>query len=1839
MSAKEAYHTVSLFDWTGGICDRRHNPLAFPQNALMAGENIDLIDHGLKTRPGSSIVSAGSLPAGEIVTLQQVRFPTNQVSYLVAQVKQAASNNPRTWEASTGEEGDNISTRGAWDSFRGVLWKYGGGYDLQYYSWDADAWTRLSTTGGPDLSIIQYGMIYDPVGDRLLLFGGKIGAVYQDSFWEYDIDAGAWTLLSTTGAPPSARGYLGCVYNSADRTMVVFGGRASWYFQVDPYYELNLSALVWSDISGANPPVDLGGTRPGCIYMADRNAVFIAGGSYLETCAKECAILDLTTQAWTVFSCPDYMVDLVDYFCSGGSPVYCEGGNQVYFFYHNHVFSYDLDSATWTQLDDDADFAYGPIHITDGGDLILDEGGTVLRIPIFCPGGWSGAPAYNRLYASPDDLPASNTIFQLIAPLSDDAEPISVAVLNDRAVIAQIKDPPLVWGGCMADDGSDWMYPKAVLVSQDGKNFYDVSSYVLDTDTDASADIGGIRSFGFVAVCCDTPKVQGFYFEMGSPNRGRQEISQYQGVVGYTDVSQAARQNLKGLIEYWRLDSPPERISLNASAVVNKGGSPNEVGLPATAHGFVAGQKVRITGSINYDGIYAVEPATSGDEIVIRHAYTAEILTSAAAAQHYAEGDLNAAVVVNKGGAPNKVGLPATDHGFTASQKVKVSGTVNYEGIYTVDSSTTVNEIVIEHAYTAEALTSTARAQYHWDAKGHFEGAEVDLDDAAVVNKGGAPNKVGLPATGHGFAQGCKVRIYGTANYDGSYTVDAASTQNEIVIERSYTAETLTSTAKARRRLTLGQGNSCPDVEKGLFVSIGESDHTIVNIVSTGEPEEAVELDSPHVSAAVTGVYGINVQDGSLCVNHATGGLSAIWSKTPIGGSSYPKTSVRQIIAGSEIPASGRDIIRLTIKSGSSSQSGCLNLSYCSIVERDGTTADGVAYPTQITFNHGQPGFRIDPNAEITSDEIAFTVDEAKDYLITMDLAYVDVTIPAHYPPFSIGSQQLIPAQQIKVSGLASSNGAGFYYKAWDLADGTAAYNRRNVDGFTLITGRCLAAVRLESKVLYYLPTALFVSHTTDSNNFDISIAEDFAGVTVTENRPGNSKIYHAVSMDNRQTFKVFLSGQWRDIVRNNGSNWQYRDPAGSWQNASGNTLLQALRQAFGVANNQMTKGQLEAITSAQWKQTGGLTIHLTGTLDFAQAMRADGQDYPSVTGYTVTYTDMGTTLVEGWKSGGWTTGAGWTDNTVEDLVPLAVSGSVIYNGAEPFEADYHVLNETPGYWFRFKTNGTSEGTAITRLLYKAPCQPLANIGDGRPDTPLGFIYHDVSANLIRDYTVEVSDNALTELSKADVPMDVDDYLYVAYLTRFNEIEITPYEKNNTAAATLSAKYWTGEAWAPLAIVDGTSANGRTFAQKGKVSWTIPRNPAWKMRIPFDANFPLGHWMRFKVSANLSTTAAISEVRVYGVPDPLTKHKFAVTVQDRVALLSRPDAPDQADISRPLEEYGFTGPDSASYRIGGMDAIQCAVAAWNGLFVGKTETWHQLVGNDPTTFRFDGVEAARHIPVNSRVIVKAPMGGIDAGSLYGLFYINRFGAFVSTGLHTDSTWNTGRSAMLSDSVSWWDETAAAHLDLANLHNACGEYWPVKNWIVWAVPMSLDGNPQGANNRLIVFDLSLRAWLPPFTISVASLSCVHHRSVEAPGKLGDVGLYAGDYNGRILRLFGPSDTADLGQPIPAWVETGWLSMGSPQWTKLIRRLQVYGQTSAGRDLILKIWKDGNSDPKAPDKTILLNQLNSLQSRFFGQEEESVNIQGRFFKFRIECTDLTHIYGLQIGVSLIREWGAL
>jgi hypothetical protein len=60
----------------------------------------------------------------------------------------------------------------------------------------------------------------------------------------------------------------------------------------------------------------------------------------------------------------------------------------------------------------------------------------------------------------------------------------------------------------------------------------------------------------------------------------------------------------------------------------------------------------------------------------------------------------------------------------------------------------------------------------------------------AAVNKGAG--KVGLPVVTHDAISGDHIRIEGTINYDGTYTVDATTSANEIVVTAAYVAETFT---------------------------------------------------------------------------------------------------------------------------------------------------------------------------------------------------------------------------------------------------------------------------------------------------------------------------------------------------------------------------------------------------------------------------------------------------------------------------------------------------------------------------------------------------------------------------------------------------------------------------------------------------------------------------------------------------------------------------------------------------------------------------------------------------------------------------------------------------------------------------------------------------------------------------------------------------------------------------------------------------------------------------------------------------------------------------------------
>ncbi len=123
-----------------------------------------------------------------------------------------------TWEWD-GTSWNRVSTSGppprdhhamAYDSKRQRVVVFGGGKQLpngrfpadttgawlrDLWAWDGSAWTELASSGPPSRGGLP-GLTYDPVRDRLILFGGG----HLDGTWEWD--GGRWSIVSD---PPERR--------------------------------------------------------------------------------------------------------------------------------------------------------------------------------------------------------------------------------------------------------------------------------------------------------------------------------------------------------------------------------------------------------------------------------------------------------------------------------------------------------------------------------------------------------------------------------------------------------------------------------------------------------------------------------------------------------------------------------------------------------------------------------------------------------------------------------------------------------------------------------------------------------------------------------------------------------------------------------------------------------------------------------------------------------------------------------------------------------------------------------------------------------------------------------------------------------------------------------------------------------------------------------------------------------------------------------------------------------------------------------------------------------------------------------------------------------------------------------------------------------------------------------------------------------------------------------------------------------------------------------------------------------------------------------------------------
>lgn len=164
----------------------------------------------------------------------------------------------------------------------------------------AAPWIELTPAGTPPTARHSASAIYDPVSDRVVLFGGETVAGLANDVWALSLSGpSAWTQMAPTGTPPAPRSLSSAIYDPLRHRMLVFGGHTASAIPRD-LWELRLIGPAWSELSPAGTP-PYGRDGHSAIYDAPRDRMVVIGGLGSGMPYVDATALSLAgTPTWTL---------------------------------------------------------------------------------------------------------------------------------------------------------------------------------------------------------------------------------------------------------------------------------------------------------------------------------------------------------------------------------------------------------------------------------------------------------------------------------------------------------------------------------------------------------------------------------------------------------------------------------------------------------------------------------------------------------------------------------------------------------------------------------------------------------------------------------------------------------------------------------------------------------------------------------------------------------------------------------------------------------------------------------------------------------------------------------------------------------------------------------------------------------------------------------------------------------------------------------------------------------------------------------------------------------------------------------------------------------------------------------------------------------------------------------------------------------------------------------------------------------------------------------------------------------------------------------------------------
>ena len=205
-------------------------------------------------------------------------------------------------------------------------------------------------------------MVYDPVNERVLLFGGAVWEdryTFFDDLWSYDYSTNTWTQIGD-GSGPEGRFNFMMVYLPVHHQLLVFGGYSA-YNRLSDTWIYDITDNRWTQLRPENSPSH---RSDAAIAYDPENDIVILHDGYCrdDSHPQDTWVFDFDSIDWTQMRPEDspqsqyghHMIydslnlQVVMY---GGHWSITENGRMVSHGYSDGVWTYDSPSDTWTKVD------------------------------------------------------------------------------------------------------------------------------------------------------------------------------------------------------------------------------------------------------------------------------------------------------------------------------------------------------------------------------------------------------------------------------------------------------------------------------------------------------------------------------------------------------------------------------------------------------------------------------------------------------------------------------------------------------------------------------------------------------------------------------------------------------------------------------------------------------------------------------------------------------------------------------------------------------------------------------------------------------------------------------------------------------------------------------------------------------------------------------------------------------------------------------------------------------------------------------------------------------------------------------------------------------------------------------------------------------------------------------------------------------------------------------------------------------------------------------------------------------------------------------------------------